>query len=320
MKILVSQTTNPYFNLACEEFLFRNIDEDVLFVYTNSDSIVIGKHQIPYKELNIKFVKENNIKICRRFSGGGTVFHDKQNLNFCFIEKNIERNLNVNFSKYTELIVSFLKTYELDVKVNSRNNILIDEKKISGNAQHININKTLHHGTLLFNSNLNFLNNSIRVDKTNYNDNSVNSVNAQVTKLSSYIKNKIEFVEFYDTFISYFTKRLKLDKFLLSEIYLKKIHEISNTKYSTNEWIFGYSPDYSLNNSIILNNEVINFTLYVKKGIISEINFTPFSKLFELEVKQQMLEKLHIFESFNDNLNLPFKNRKEKNEFIYNFF
>lgn len=150
MKYYISKTKDPYFNLAMEEYLMKNIEDEVFYIYVNDPSVIIGKNQNPYSEVGIDFIKENNIKLVRRLSGGGAVYHDNGNINYAFILPGHSDNL-YQFQKYSMPVVdSIKKNLNLNVEFSGRNDLIIEEKKISGSAQYVVDHRLLHHGTLLY--------------------------------------------------------------------------------------------------------------------------------------------------------------------------
>lgn len=169
MQFLVNKSTNPFFNLALEEYLLKNVDikEDYFILWQNEPTIVIGKHQNTLKEINMNFVKDNNINVVRRNSGGGAVYHDLGNINFTFITKYDEKHL-LDFKTFTNPVVYSLGKLNVKAELSGRNDILIDGRKISGNSQHIYKDRFLHHGTLLFNSELENLVKALNVDNDKY--------------------------------------------------------------------------------------------------------------------------------------------------------
>ena len=164
MNILDSPYTDPRYNIAAEEYLLKETEDDYAFFYVNSPSLIIGKHQNSYSEINLEYIRSNRIPVIRRISGGGTVWHDMGNLNFSFILNGEEGKL-VNFREYAQPVVDFLNTLGVKASFGSRNEILVEGLKISGNAEHIHRNRVLHHGTLLFNSDLDALKRSLLVEQ-----------------------------------------------------------------------------------------------------------------------------------------------------------
>lgn len=150
--------TDPYFNLAAEEYLLKDFKENIFMLWQNEPSIVIGKHQDVCAEVNLKFVQDQQIKIARRFSGGGAVYHNPENLNLTFIET----GQIMQTDKYTIQIMNFLKTLGIHVEVDERKGLTIGGFKISGSAQSIHKNRYMHHATLLFSTDLDRLVTSLK--------------------------------------------------------------------------------------------------------------------------------------------------------------
>lgn len=320
MKILFSNSNNPHFNLACEEYFFKNLDEDLIFIYSNENSVIIGKHQIPYKETDFKFVKTNDIKLCRRFSGGGTVFHDKGNLNFAFILKNKNKEINVDFKRFTEPIISFLKTLSLNAYTNSRNSILIDEKKISGNAEHINTKKVLHHGTLLFNSNLDFLRASIKNETSRFIDKSVSSVSSKVCNISDFLSKDIDFERFTKLFYDFIKNKYNCQTYEFLDSDVQNINKLLVEKYKTDYWNFMYSPSYIINGEFDYDNKSYIFSIKVARGIVQDFDFYPYNSEIDNNLKLRILGLPHLFEEFEESIKLYFNSKEEKRNFIFKLF
>ena len=134
MLLIYNEKTNPFFNLAMEEYLLKNFDEDIFILWRNESSVIVGKNQNTLSEINLNYIKENSIPVVRRQSGGGAVFHDLGNINFTFIANN-----NDNFSdfkRFTTPIIELLKTLDINAEFSGRNDLLINGCKFSGNAQY----------------------------------------------------------------------------------------------------------------------------------------------------------------------------------------
>ena len=130
------KNTNPFFCLAAEEYLLKNFREDIFMLWQSEDTVVVGKHQNAMAEINYPFVRENNITVARRISGGGTVFHDSGNVNFSFI-KNVSSPAEISFKLFTEPVVEALEKLGIKATTSGRNDLLIEGMKISGNAEHV---------------------------------------------------------------------------------------------------------------------------------------------------------------------------------------
>ena len=154
VKIHISTSHDVYANLALEEYLVTQSNDDILLFYINSPCVVIGKHQNPWKEVDLTLRNEKKHTVARRLSGGGTVYHDLGNINFSFI-----RNKNQDFVNFREHIVPISAALEklgISNVISPRNDIFVKEHKVSGNAEHVNskLGRILHHGTLLYDSDI----------------------------------------------------------------------------------------------------------------------------------------------------------------------
>lgn len=259
-------STNPHLNLATEEYLLKNFQDDVLMLWQGSPSIIVGKHQNMMAEVNYPFVHENGIPVARRLSGGGTVFHDLGNVNFTYIANGRDGHV-VDFKRFTQPLVDFLQSKGVPAQLSGRNDILVDGYKFSGNAEHVFKKRVLHHGTLLFSSNLELLRNGIAPTGSSYTDSSVKSFRSKVTNLQSYFPEPLAVHTFKDNLFDYLVDRHQGEEYHLSSTDLLAIEALSESKYRSWEWNFGYSPDYKFTSA-----EVEGFTLFleVKKGVISD--------------------------------------------------
>ncbi len=293
MKHIISHSDSPSFNLALEEYFFNQSDDNFFLIYINKPSIIIGKHQIPCKETDIICSFENNIPIYRRFSGGGTVYHDPGNINFCFIKHLASDSVSIDFSIYTKIITDYLLTLKLDVTTNERNNILIGTKKISGNAQHISRKKVLHHGTLLFNSDLNKLRSMTHVSQTEYIDKSVKSISSETTNIFNHLTYKMNISEFVKGLVKFVNINLLSEQFHLTQKMISDIQRLAISKYESDEWTYGYSPDYTLYKDTSFQEHRIRFSMKVSKGIISDFNIEHDANEIIGFTSNHLIGKLH---------------------------
>jgi lipoate-protein ligase A len=264
--------SDPYFNLAAEEYFLKNFQEDFFMLWRSRLSVVVGKHQNALAEINHEFVQKNRIPVARRLSGGGTVFHDPGNVNFSFI-RNVEKISEVNFTVFAIPVVEALKKLGVEAYSTGRNDLLIDGKKISGNAEHVHKKRVLHHGTLLFNSHLDALKGALKVDLSKFEDKAVQSNRSEVTNISNYLLKPISVEEFTDFLFSEISQNYP--EFQVYEPTLddlEAIQKLSTEKYQTWDWIFGYSPRYRFTNKLETENGVINICLLVEKGLFAEVS------------------------------------------------
>jgi lipoate-protein ligase A len=276
------ESTNPFFNLAADEYLLKNCREEFFMLYVSDNSVVIGKHQVAHRETNTRFVAENNIPVIRRISGGGTVFHDSGNLNFSFI-LNSEQGRQVDFKKYTLPVLQFLSSVGIEAKLEGKSDLMINGIKISGNAEHVFRNRVLHHGTLLYDTDLGMLKGSIRNDTSKYSSRAVKSNPSPVMNLNNVLKNVFKNVlknvsKYVDDFngfrsgmINWFLNNYKgAEPGFLSVADKQNIESLALSKYRSWEWNYAYGPEYQFS-SVINNSGVWSaFSLYVRDGIITE--------------------------------------------------
>lgn len=273
MRFFISTSENIYFNLAAEEFLLKNSVDDICFLWKSQPSVVVGKHQNINAEINAAFIYENKVKIARRISGGGTVFHDKGNLNFTFIVNGKEGHL-VDFKKHLEPVIGFLATLNLKAEIGKTNDLRIDDLKISGNAEHVFRKRVLHHGTLLFDSDITKLREAIKVTGDKYCDKAVQSNRSKVVNITSLLKDKYSIDVFTEQLASYLIEKKGAIENPLTSGEIEEINKLAREKFDTLEWIYDYSPKYTFKNDFIFKDEPYIIELNVKSGFIESCRIT----------------------------------------------
>lgn len=271
MLCLRSRTSDPAFNLATEEFLLKNKSEDCFYLYINNPSIIVGKHQNSLAEINVDYVKKNNIDVIRRMTGGGAVFHDPGNLNFTFIMTELE-DKTVDFSKYIQPILDVLQSLGVDARFEGRNDMTIKGKKFSGNAKCYLKDKVLQHGTLLFNSTLPNLSEALKLNPLKYKDKAVKSISSRVTNISEHLESNVTLEEFEERIINH-VRNLYSDSELyeLTDSDTAAINKLVEEKYGTWDWNFGHSPQYNFQKGIKTQGGHVEINLEVKKGEIENV-------------------------------------------------
>jgi lipoate---protein ligase len=268
MLALISQTNDIYFNLAAEEYLLKSKDVDIFMLWQSDACVVVGKHQNTLAEINYGFLRREYISVARRLTGGGTVYHGPGNLNFSFIRTGQTGKL-VDFRYFVTPIVKYLKKLGIEAEIGMRNDLLVNGEKISGNAEHVFRQRVLHHGTLLFNADLEQLNRSIRTIPGRFRDKAVQSARSAVTNISSHLVNPMAYEEFKESLFSFLLEEYpRAVKYRLQEQEIKEIQVLRDTKYSSPGWIFGYSPDYEVKGSIMNVDKPAEITCLVRKGRI----------------------------------------------------
>lgn len=327
MLIIRRHNTDPYFNLATEEYVLKEIKDDSFMLWRNAPSIIVGKHQNTLAEINLDYVSENDIKVVRRLSGGGAVFHDLGNLNFTFTMLGEGNNL-IDFRKYTEPILEVLVKLGIDARFEGRNDLTIEGKKFSGNAMHIWKNKVLSHGTLLFSSHMPDLGKALNADPLKFKDKAVKSVRSRVTNISEHLKTPMDVMEFSTLIENHIMEKYpEAILYELSEEDHARIRELVQFKYGTWEWNFGYSPQYNFRKVLRTNNSgTLEFDIDVTDGIIRDIKiFGDYFNMCEPEEIENALRNVQHAEGKIRNALAPYNisdyfNNLTVDEFVEGMF
>ncbi|MCL3780213.1 lipoate--protein ligase [Prolixibacteraceae bacterium JC049] len=266
MQFIFSPTNNPYFNLAAEEYLLKNFKNDICFIYINRPAVIVGKHQNALKEVNYAHLKSNNVPIIRRLSGGGTVYHDEGNINFSFHQQ-VADITKVNYRDLLDPVRLAIENLGIEATFSKRNDILIGGKKISGNAEHVFKKRLICHATLLFDTDLDELEEAIFTDESAYQGKAVKSVRSRVTNIVDHLKSTMDATEFSNYLLKFLMgKSGDGSQYNFSEEDNKAIEQLIDEKYSQWDWNFGYSPGYSIQRELTIGTKQINALLEVKKG------------------------------------------------------
>lgn len=324
MIILNRPQTDPFFNLAAEEYLVKNTKEALFMLWQNTPAVVIGKHQNALKEINLAFLQEKGIPVIRRISGGGTVFHDLGNLNYSFIDFGARETL-VNFKKYSQPILDVLQNLGIDAQLVGKSDLKIKGLKFSGNASHVHKNTVLHHGTLLFTSELNILDTSIKRTTDNYTDKAVQSNRSKVTNIQSHLLSPLTLQSFkkkiFDYILSSFPNTEIRD---FTDFEFSEIQKLADEKYKSWEWNFGYSPRYQFDGMIDMKSKPITFHINIRNGEIEAADFgsNPDKNIESLKsILVGSLHKADALEKLYDlNIELFKVLNMDKSTFLKTFF
>ncbi|NWJ50859.1 MAG: lipoate--protein ligase [Bacteroidetes bacterium] len=301
MLIIRRPQTEPYFNIAAEEYFLRDFKENIFMLWQNEPSIIIGKHQNTLAEINLNYITKHQIPVIRRITGGGTVFHDLGNINFTFIKNIINEDL-VDFKRFTYPIIEVLKSLGVQAKHEGKNDIRINGLKCSGNAEHVFKSRVLHHGTLLFSSDLNNLGETLKSKEGNFISKAVKSNRSDVTNISDHLKQPLRIEQFIELVNNYLVANYPDTHYYeLREQDMDAINTLANEKYKTWEWNFGYSPAYQYKNKV----NDLACTLEIKNGIIIEASIID-SKTMD------------NFKSLEKEIVGIKHQKKELNEFLFN--
>jgi lipoate-protein ligase A len=252
----------------------KSFNEDLFLLYCNTPSIVVGKHQNTLAEINLSYVMEHGITVARRISGGGTVYHDPGNLNFAFITTGTDGHL-VDYRKFTRPLIDAMGTMSLKVTLGSRNELLINKLKISGTASHVYKQRVLHHGTLLFSSEMDHLSLALKAPPGRFRDKAVRSVPSRITNIRDHLTHKMEMEEFQEKIFSHIMNSVKgASRYTYSDHDLESIQSLVKQKYSTWEWNYGYSPKYEFRKTITFDAGTLELQMQVVKGVIRRVSLT----------------------------------------------
>jgi lipoate-protein ligase A len=244
-RCFISQVNDPFFNLATEDWIFNDLapDEQILFLWRNDKTVVIGRNQNPWAECNLNKIKDNQINLVRRQSGGGAVYQDLGNTNFTFLSSRKDYDRKRNF----EIIIKSLATFGIVSEQSGRNDILVEGRKISGSAFKENLDKAFHHGTLLINVNLNDLSEYLTPSQKKLISKGTTSVRSRVANLAEF-NNSISHENLIEVIIDEFFKANNSEKKVefLNYDSLKKIKSL-NEYYEflkSDDWRFGETPEF----------------------------------------------------------------------------
>lgn len=274
MKLITTENTRPAYNLAAEEYILKNKRGDIFFLWRNAPAIIIGKNQNAYSEINIEYVKKNNIEVIRRLTGGGAVFHDLGNINFSFFTDSKEGE-DVSFERFTAPIVDFLRSLGLNAAFAGRNDIQLDGMKISGNAQTRLGGRFLHHGTLLFGASMADMSAALNVHPLKISSKGIKSVSARVTNISEHLQEKMDVTAFMALLLEYISRtQSDAERYILTPADLAGIDSIAAQRYCRWDWNFGENPDYSFNNTAKYAGGLIEVSMNITEEVIDDIRIS----------------------------------------------
>lgn len=290
MLYIPNESRDPHYNLALEEYILKekNFPGTCIMLWQNEPSIIIGRFQNTIEEINVDYVNKQNIHVVRRITGGGAVYHDLGNLNFTFIEK--RDNNNIDFQKYTEPIIRALAKLGVNAENSGRNDITIEGRKFSGNAQYQYQDKVLHHGTILYNSKLENVQDALQVKADKIESKGVKSVRSRVTNISEYLKDPVPLQEFKKALLVQLFGSSPMKEYRLTLMDIERIERLMVDKYMTWEWNYGSSPAFNIQKTGRFSWGGIDIRLKVEKGLIKDC--TIFGDFFSNHDLTELTNKL----------------------------
>lgn len=286
-KFITHSNHDPYFNLASEEYLLKQKDGFYFYLWINAPSVIVGVNQNAFKEVNLDYTETNHIKVVRRLTGGGAVYHDLNNVNYTIIAPYHEsENLYREFSKP---IIEYLSSLGVKAEFSGRNDILVDGKKISGNAQTVYNDRVMHHGTLLFDTDTSVLSSALNPNKLKIESKGIKSVRSRVTNIKDCLKKQIMVSEFLNGLSKIFL--LNSERYDFNEQDINAINKLSKEKYSTYEWNIGRSPKGEISFENKFDFGILTITFDAKDGVIENAKIS--GDFFSKKDVNELAEKLN---------------------------
>ena len=272
MIYIKNNDNRPQFNLALEQYVFDSLDEydEIFLLWINEPSIIVGKNQNTIQEINLDYIKENNINVVRRLSGGGAVYHDYGNLNYTIISKSNETSA-FNFEAFSQPVIEVLAELGVKAEFTGRNDITIDGQKFCGNAQYMKKGKVLHHGAMLFDTDLTVLGNALKVSQDKIASKGVKSVRSRVTNIIDHLEEKITIEDFKELLLNHMFKDIGIKEYKLTEEDKENINKLMKERYNTWEWNFGESPEFNIEKSKRFSAGKVETKIDVEDGIIKSM-------------------------------------------------
>lgn len=272
-------------------------------LWQNYNTIVVGKYQNTAEEINQQFVDEHNIRVVRRLSGGGAVYHDKGNLNFTFIVDQAP-DAEFNFKVFVVPVVRALEKLGVKAEFNGRNDITINGQKFSGNSQYMRHGRLLHHGCIMLDSNLTTVADALKVKDAKFDSKSVKSVRSRVTTINANAPRRISMDEFKNTLRECALENGEMEVYTLTEQDITAVNRLRDGKYATWEWNYGRSPEYDLRVERKFDAGLVTIHLQAKSGRIKQIHFSgDFFGNGEISELENAMISLRLDNHLEQNLN-----------------
>ena len=272
LRFLDLTTTDPAFNLAAEEYVFEKLPRDAMYVmlWQNDNAIIVGKHQNTLAQINEAFVREKGIKVVRRLSGGGAVYHDMGNLNYTIIA---DGDGDLDFGRFCRIVLDALARVGVKGELNGRNDMTIDGKKFSGNAQYAKQGRVMHHGTILFDSDSSVLAGALQVDEEKIKAKGVKSVRSRVTNVRPHLPKDMPLKQFKKVLLGSILTQFPGEEYIFTPGDIAEIEKLS-LRYRDWEWNYGKSPACDLvRKQRVEGCGTVEIYMVVDQGRIQQVQF-----------------------------------------------
>ena len=273
MRYLKNTSTNPYYNMAFDEYCLESlpIDEPVFFLWQNRPAVIVGFNQEVNTEVNLDYLKENGIDLVRRVTGGGAVYHDLENLNYTIVGRS--EDLERDYPEYASLLAKALQTLGVPATLSGRNDILVEGRKVSGFAKRVCKNRLMVHGTLMYNVDVDVLTNVLNPSTTKLQSKGIASVRSRVANLCEYLPEIPDIQTFSQRLEEILSNNYTDTEYQLTETDLANIQRLTDKKFATWEWNYGRSPKATLVHSARLACGTVEIHLTLAENRIASCRF-----------------------------------------------
>ena len=284
-------TTDPSYNLAMEQYVFDCLPRDRMYfmLWQNDNAIIVGKYQNTISEINEEAVRERGIRVVRRLSGGGAVYHDMGNLNFTFIT-DAGGSGTLDMKLFCEPVVRTLAALGVKAEVNGRNDITIDGKKFSGNSQYLRQGRVMHHGTIMFDSDLSVVGEALRVDPTKIQTKGIRSVRSRVTNVAEHLPERVTLPEFRRILLENILRENPGEEYPLTPDDLAAVEKLRAERYATWEWNYGRSPKFNVRCKRYWDGGCLEANVSIANGVITDVRF--FGDFLSVCGLEELVERL----------------------------
>lgn len=273
MRYLKNSNTDPYYNMAFDEYCLESlpIDEPVFYLWQNRPAVIVGFNQEVNTEVNLDYLKANDIALVRRVTGGGAVYHDFGNLNYTIVGRS--EDLERDYPQYASMMMEALQTLGVPATLSGRNDILVGGKKVSGFAKRVCKNRLMVHGTLMYKVDLEVLAKVLHPSATKLQSKGIASVRSRVTNLCEHLPMLADIQTFSQRLEEILSCNRSDMEYKLSDHELANIRQLRDEKFAQWEWNYGRSPKATLTHSARLACGTVEIHLTLKENRIFSCQF-----------------------------------------------
>ena len=273
MKYIRNSSTDPHYNMSFDEYCLERFpsDDTVFFLWRNSPSVIIGRNQNAYAEVNLPYLEANGIKLARRVTGGGAVYHDLQNLNYTIIGRSAD--LDCDFPGYLHMMLDALRALGVPAEMTGRNDIVVEGRKVSGYAKRVYKDRLMVHGTLMYDVDIASLTEALSAPGSKMNAAGISSVRSRVANLKDYLPQFSRIEEMQEALERILSRDYNDPQVILTGEQKAEIREICRTKFSTWEWNYGLSPKAGFKQASRLPCGTVEVRCSIVRGKIRGLSF-----------------------------------------------